>query len=156
VPKRILLCPRSRIETNTDLPLGHGHGKYGSLHDIFYQRARKYAEADEMKGFGEHFITVAHAQAWGVIATYEAKSMLFTRSAMTSARAVRLCQMMGLHCIDGPQGQIASTLMPPADWAELEERRRAWWGAFCFDSHCSLATGVGAHVHLRPRDWQKC
>lgn len=27
----------------------NGHPKYGHLHDVFYQRARQYAEADELK-----------------------------------------------------------------------------------------------------------
>lgn len=27
----------------------NGHEQYGHLHDIFYQRARSYAEADELK-----------------------------------------------------------------------------------------------------------
>ncbi|ORY69851.1 uncharacterized protein BCR38DRAFT_420234 [Pseudomassariella vexata] len=119
----------------------NGNDKYGSYHDIFYQRARQYAEADEMKGYGEHFITVAHAQAWCCIATDEAKSMLFTRAAMSSARTVRLVEMMGLHRLDCPPEEISPTLQPPADWQELEERRRTFWGAFCIDSHCSISTG---------------
>ncbi len=28
-----------------------GHAKYKSYHEIFYQRARKYVDADEMKVF---------------------------------------------------------------------------------------------------------
>ncbi|KAL7626208.1 hypothetical protein AAE478_002978 [Parahypoxylon ruwenzoriense] len=118
-----------------------GHPKYGSYHDIFYRRARQYADSDEMKGYGEHFITVAHAQAWCVIATYEAKSMMFTRAAMSCARGVRLVTMMGLHRLDGAAEEISPTLLPPKDWVELEERRRAFWGVFCIDSHCSISTG---------------
>lgn len=119
----------------------NGHPKYGHLHDIFYQRARQYAEADELKGHGEHFITLTHAQAWSIITTDEAKSMLFTRAAMSSARAVRLVNMMGLHQLDSPQEVSSPTLVPPKDWAELEERRRTFWGIFCLDSHCAISTG---------------
>ncbi|KAF3021597.1 hypothetical protein E8E14_013711 [Neopestalotiopsis sp. 37M] len=119
----------------------NGHPKYGHLHDVFYQRARQYAEADELKGHGEHFITVHHAQAWSLITTDEAKSMLFTRAAMSSARAVRLANMMGLQQLDTPNEVSSPTLMPPKDWAELEERRRTFWGIFCLDSHCAISTG---------------
>ncbi|KAI1647589.1 uncharacterized protein F4817DRAFT_337154 [Daldinia loculata] len=119
----------------------HGNPKYGAYHDIFYRRARQYAESDELKGYGEHFITVAHAQAWCVIATYEAKCMLFTRAAMSGSRGVRLVQMMGLHRLDGSAEEICPTLLPPRDWTELEERRRVFWGIFCIDSHCSISTG---------------
>ncbi|KAI0105459.1 hypothetical protein GGR51DRAFT_571796 [Nemania sp. FL0031] len=115
--------------------------KYHAYHDIFYRRARQYADMDEMKGNGEHFITVAHAQTWCVIATDEAKSMMFTRAAMSCARAVRLAAMMGLHHLDSPPDESSPTLAPPQDWAELEERRRVFWGIFCIDSHCSISTG---------------
>ncbi|KAH8195085.1 hypothetical protein TruAng_010742 [Truncatella angustata] len=119
----------------------NGHEQYGHLHDIFYQRARQYAEADELKGFGEHFITVQHAQAWALITTDEAKCMLFTRAAMSGARAIRLAHMMGLHRLDGNDEDLSPTLMPPKDWVELEERRRTFWGIFCLDSHSSVSTG---------------
>ncbi|KAI1487458.1 fungal-specific transcription factor domain-containing protein [Biscogniauxia mediterranea] len=115
--------------------------KYEPYHDIFYRRARQYAESDELKGYGEHFITVAHAQAWSIIGTYEARALMFTRAAMSCSRAVRLIQMMGLHQLDCPQGDSVPTLLPPRDWAELEERRRTFWGIFCIDSHASISTG---------------
>ncbi|KAH8673956.1 hypothetical protein BX600DRAFT_509177 [Xylariales sp. PMI_506] len=119
----------------------NGHEKYNALHEYMYQRARKYAEEDEMRGYGEHFITVSHAQAWCLITTDEAKSMLFTRAAMSSAKAVRLVEMMGLHRLDGPSEDTSPTLLPSKDWLEIEERRRAFWGVFCVDSHCSISTG---------------
>ncbi|KAI0512638.1 hypothetical protein F5B22DRAFT_299953 [Xylaria bambusicola] len=119
----------------------NGDPKYHTYHDVFYQRARNYAETDEMKGIGEHFITIAHAQTWCVLASDEAKSMMFTRAAMSSARAIRLTSMMGLHHLDTPPDESSPTLLPPKDWAELEERRRVFWGVFCIDSHCSISTG---------------
>lgn len=119
----------------------NGNEQYGPLHDVLYARARQYAEADELKGHGEHFITVHHAQAWSLICTDEAKSMLFTRAAMSSARAIRLAHMMGLHRLDNFPEEPSPALMPPRDWQELEERRRTFWGIFCLDSHCSVSTG---------------
>ncbi|KAI0434112.1 hypothetical protein F5Y09DRAFT_338004 [Xylaria sp. FL1042] len=119
----------------------NGDPKYHAYHDVFYKRARQYADMDEMKGYGEHFITIAHAQAWCVLATDEARSMMFTRAAMSCARAVRLSAMMGLHHLDSPPDESSPTILPPKDWAELEERRRVFWGIFCIDSHCSISTG---------------
>ncbi|KJZ76098.1 hypothetical protein HIM_04554 [Hirsutella minnesotensis 3608] len=118
-----------------------GPAKYHQYAPIFYQRARQYAEADEMRGHGEHFITIAHAQAWAILTSYEAKTMLFTRAAMSSAKCVRLVQMMGLDRLDGPREDLPPALGPPATWAELEERRRVFWGAFACDSHSSISTG---------------
>lgn len=80
---------------------------------------------------------------------------------MSSARAVRLVHMMGLHRLDCPPEEVAPTLVPPRDWTELEERRRVFWGVFCIDSHCSVATGwphlidsseVGNERYVKPRD----
>lgn len=118
-----------------------GHEKYDQYQDVFYRRARQYADADEMKGHGEHFITLSHAQAWALIASFEAKNMLFTRAAMSSARCVRLVHMMGLDRLDGDPDDIPPTLGPALTWAEVEERRRVFWGAFTIDSHASISTG---------------
>ena len=92
---------------------------------------------------GEHFITIGHAQAWALLAAYEARRLFFTRAAMSCSRCVRLVGMMGLNRLDDESGgdRIASTLQPPTDWTELEERRRVYWGAFCVDSHASISTG---------------
>ncbi|KAK2604521.1 hypothetical protein N8I77_007445 [Diaporthe amygdali] len=121
----------------------NGHEKYSAYHDAFHRRARHYLEEDELRGEGEHFITVAHAQAWALIATDEARCMWFTRAAMSTARCIKLIHMMGLHRLDDPNAaaEMAPTIAPPRDWTELEERRRVFWGAFCVDSHASISTG---------------
>lgn len=144
----------------------NGHATYGIYHDIFYQRARQYLEADELKvdmdadqgntacadtlqGDGEHFLSVCHAQAWALTATDEARSMKFTRAAMSSARCVRLVEMMGLHRLDDPNNSlIAPTIAPPVDWVEAEERRRIFWASFCMDSHASINTGWPTLIDL--------
>ncbi|KLU84256.1 binuclear zinc transcription factor [Magnaporthiopsis poae ATCC 64411] len=119
------------------------HPKYQSYHNVFYRRARQYLEADELRGAGEHFITVAHAQAWIFIATYEARCLMLTRAAMSCARAVRLCNIMGLHRLDDPEYemQMMPTILPAQSWLELEERRRTFWASFCVNSHVSIYSG---------------
>lgn len=144
--------------------------KYGEYTEVFYLRARQYADADEMKasfgsltsssriskrhiilsssyinlcvqGYGEHFITLFHAQAYCILASFEAKTMLFTRAALSTAKCVRLVNMMGLDSLDGDKDDIPPTLAPPTSWADLEERRRTFWGAYAVDAHSSIATG---------------
>ncbi|KAL2127491.1 hypothetical protein VTI74DRAFT_10634 [Chaetomium olivicolor] len=130
----------------------NGHSKYGCYHDALYQRARHYLEADELKGHGEHFITVAHAQAWALVATDEARCLRFTRAAMSSARSVRLSGMMGLQRLDDPvtdeERPMAPMIAPPRDWAELEERRRLFWGGYCLDCYASISTGWPSIIDL--------
>lgn len=67
--------------------------KYKDLKDLFYQRARKYVEADAIKGYGEHSITIAHCQTHVLLASYEFKMMYFPRAWMNTGAAVRLSQM---------------------------------------------------------------
>ncbi|KAG9253901.1 binuclear zinc transcription factor [Emericellopsis atlantica] len=115
------------------------HPKYDEYSEVFYQRARQYMDVDEMKA--KHFITMAHAQAYCLLAQFEAKCMYFTRAAMTSAKCVRLVQMMGFDRLDGEQDDLPPALPPATSWVEMEERRRTFWGAFAIDSHACVSTG---------------
>ncbi|KHO00785.1 binuclear zinc transcription factor [Metarhizium album ARSEF 1941] len=111
----------------------NGHAGYDQYSQVFYQRARQYIEADEMK--------LPMHQALCLVAAFEAKRMLFTRASMSCAKAVRLCQMMGLDRLDGARDDLPPALGPHSTWEELEERRRVFWGAFAIDSHASISTG---------------
>ncbi|KAK8050033.1 hypothetical protein PG994_011763 [Apiospora phragmitis] len=115
--------------------------KYAGMMDLFYQRARKYVEADYIKGYGEHMISVAHAQTHILLASYEFKMMYFPRAWMSTGSAARLSQMIGLHRLDGSGLDVKQCLPPPRDWTEREERRRTFWMAFCQDRYASIGTG---------------
>ncbi|KAI1647800.1 fungal-specific transcription factor domain-containing protein [Daldinia loculata] len=115
--------------------------KFADLKDLFYQRTRKYIEADYVKGYGEHMISVAHAQTHVLLASYEFKMMYFPRAWMSTGAAVRLCQMIGLHRLDGTGLDVKQCLPPPRDWTEREERRRTFWMAFSQDRYASIGTG---------------
>lgn len=116
-------------------------GKYHSHQEIFYRRARKYAELDEMKGLGEQMVSLAHAQSWVLIATYEFQMMFFPRAWASVGRASRLALMMSLNRLDGEGLDVKQVLPPPRDWTEREERRRTFWMAYCTDRYASMGTG---------------
>ena len=61
--------------------------KYAAYTEHFYQRSRKYAEQDEMRGHGESMITLGHCQAWTLLACYEFRMMYFPRAWMSIGRA---------------------------------------------------------------------
>lgn len=67
--------------------------KYADLKDLFYRRARKYVEADYVKGYGEHMISIAHCQTHTLLASYEMKMMYFPRAWINTGSAIRLAQM---------------------------------------------------------------
>ncbi|KAI1325259.1 fungal-specific transcription factor [Xylariaceae sp. FL0255] len=115
--------------------------KYNDLKFLFYQRARKYMEADSIRGYGEHLITIAHCQAHILLASFEFKMMYFPRAWMSTGAAVRMAQMLGLHRLDGAGLDVKMCLPPPRDWTEREERRRTFWMAFCEDRYASIGTG---------------
>lgn len=115
--------------------------RYSSLTDHFYRRARKYLELDEMRGHGENIITLSHCQAWVLLVVHEFKCMYFPRAWMSTGRAVRLAQMLGLHRLDGVGLDVKQCLPVPRDWTEREERRRTYWMAFWEDRCASIGTG---------------
>ncbi|KIW52422.1 hypothetical protein PV05_08058 [Exophiala xenobiotica] len=115
--------------------------KYSAYTEHFYARARKYAEADEMRGHGESMITIAHCQAWTLLGCHEFKLMYFPRAWMSIGRASRLALMMGLHRQDRVGLDVKQTLPPPRDWTDREERRRTFWMAYCQDRYASIGTG---------------
>ncbi|KAJ5935424.1 hypothetical protein N7466_004971 [Penicillium verhagenii] len=115
--------------------------KYFFLHTHFYQRARKYAETDEMKGFGESIISLGHCQTWILIGAYEFRMIYFPRAWLSVGKATRLALMMGLNRLDGSGIDVKQSMLPPKDWTEREERRRVFWMAFCTDRYASIGTG---------------
>ncbi|KAL4814869.1 fungal-specific transcription factor domain-containing protein [Aspergillus spinulosporus] len=115
--------------------------KYSNLHALFYQRARKYAELDQMKGLGEGVLTLMHCQAWLLIGGYEYKMMFFPRAWLSAGLASRLAVMLGLHRLDGEGLEVKQCLPLPRDWTEKEERRRVFWMAFNVDRYASVGTG---------------
>ncbi|KAL8859483.1 MAG: hypothetical protein Q9178_004161 [Gyalolechia marmorata] len=123
--------------------------RYYNHQDVFYRRARKYAEIDEMKGLGEAFVSVAHCQSWVLICTYEFQMMYFPRAWSSVGRAVRLAMMMGLNRLDGAGLEVKKVLPPPRDWTEREERRRTFWMAYCVDRYASMGTGWPTAVDER-------
>ncbi|KAJ5138633.1 uncharacterized protein N7515_003481 [Penicillium bovifimosum] len=115
--------------------------KYFFLHSHFYERARKYAELDEMKGFGENIVNLAHCQTWILIGTYEFRMIFFPRAWLSVGKAARLALMLGLNRLDGAGLDVKQSILPPKDWTEREERRRVFWGAFATDRYASIGTG---------------
>ncbi|KAK1149391.1 hypothetical protein N8T08_006614 [Aspergillus melleus] len=115
--------------------------KYHNLHELFYQRARKYAELEEMKGLGEGVLSLACCQTWLLIGTYEFRMMCFPRAWLSVGKASRLSLMLGLNRIDGLGHGVKQSLPAARDWTEKEERRRVFWMTYCVDRYASVGTG---------------
>jgi hypothetical protein len=114
---------------------------YKPVQDIFYQRARKYAEQDEMRSFGEQVCTVGHIQAWVLICLYESFNMYLVRGFLSIRKAAALILAAGLHKLDGVGLATTMFLSPAEDWTDLEERRRTFWAIFMHDRFLSAGSG---------------
>ena len=68
---------------------------------------------------------------------------------MSTARAVRLAQIMGLDSLDA-KSAAGTILPPPKDWAEVEERRRTFWMVFILDRAAASTTSWPKLL-----DWQQ-
>lgn len=115
--------------------------KYSGLEEHLYARARKYIHLDEMKGHGEHMVSVGHCQAWTLISLYEFKQMFFPRAWISVGRSARMAAMMCLNRLDGGGLDVKHCIPPPRDWFEKEERRRTFWLSFIHDRFASIGTG---------------
>lgn len=114
---------------------------YTAVTEHFYHRARKYMDIDEIAGRGQGVVTLAHAQATAYLASFETRMLYFPRAWLSIGRAARLCQMMNLHNLDGAGPDVKEMLPSPANWVELEERRRVFWAVFVQDRYLSIGSG---------------
>lgn len=108
--------------------------------DVYMGHSAISSPPDLTQGNGQGIITLAHAQCSVLLSRFEALHMWWSRTSMTTSRAVRLAQILGLDVLDGDtlQGQA----LPPArDWCEKEERRRTFWAVFYADRGASSTTG---------------
>ncbi|KAK9237542.1 hypothetical protein V1525DRAFT_432612 [Lipomyces kononenkoae] len=116
--------------------------KYRPYAAVFYSRARKYLEQVQMRGYGESIVVLPFTQAWILVSMYEYKVMYFPRAWLSSGIASRSALMLQTNKLDSATPSAGKQcLPPPADFIELEERRRTFWGAFCADRYASVGTG---------------
>lgn len=131
------ICLRYAVWANA-ASVSPRHQNYG---EVFYRRARKYLEQDEMRGFGEGCVSTSHCQTSILVSIYEFKHMYFPRAWLSAGRSSRLAQLLGFQRLDSVGADMKQTLPPPSDWVEREERRRAFWSCYWADRCASLGTG---------------
>lgn len=97
-------------------------------------------------------MTLAHAQCWLLLSSFEARHATFMRAAMSLGRAVRISQMLQLHCQDRGDPSylpVVPTEAAPMGQSEMEERRRTWWVAFAADRLVAATTRLPALISAR-------
>lgn len=111
--------------------------------DKFYEQARRYACANEMND--TMGVSLIQCQALVLISYYEYKHAIFPRAWLTAGKAMRLVHVLNLHRMDS--GTYSNSILSGSDdWVEIEERRRAFWSAFCLDSYSGFGGGFTSMI----------
>lgn len=104
-------------------------GHHQNIRDSLYQSS---CRAVETLASATASLTrrIEYIQAWLLLAIYEFMFQDFRRGWVSAGRAFRLIQLAGYESTDAPNK--GEPQYQPA-WAEMEERRRTLWLAYCLD-----------------------
>lgn len=104
-------------------------GHHQNIRDSLYQSS---CRAVEKLASANASLTrrIEYIQAWLLLAIYEFMFQDFRRGWISAGRAFRLIQLAGYESTDAPNK--GEPHYQPA-WAEMEERRRTLWLAYCLD-----------------------
>jgi hypothetical protein len=132
--------------------------QYRSLSGVLYAETRRMLEAldatgERVRGLpwitdgslmraagGSMAIPIEHIQAWLLVTHYEVLCMQEQRALLTAAGVFRLVQLSRLYDIDAANLSPSSPASPDDSFAEMEEKRRAFWLAFTLDRFLSMCS----------------
>lgn len=107
----------------------------GMGESLYYEARRLIREPEE--GMSTPATTeIEHIQAWLLLAIHELMFIDFRRGWISAGRAFRLIQLDWARYVDDLGSDCA-----PAQWVEIEQKRRTYWMAYCLDRFMSLRSG---------------
>ncbi|KAK4160155.1 hypothetical protein QBC43DRAFT_270881 [Cladorrhinum sp. PSN259] len=110
--------------------------QFRSLADSLYHETLRLLETrSQTPTLGEGLeMPLEQIQAWLLLAHYEILRVNEHQAMITAGRAFRLVQMARLYELDREEAEENSkTASSDEEFAELEEKRRTFWLAFCLD-----------------------
>lgn len=113
--------------------------QFESLRETVYNEARQMLESLDMSENDMLIVRIEQAQAWILITFYEFLRTNYRRGFISAGRVFRLVQLLRLHEVDNPVVSTGShSPGASADWTVIEEKRRAFWVAYCLDRFISV------------------
>lgn len=109
---------------------------YKGMGESLYYEARRLIREPEEGMSTPASTEIEHIQAWLLLAIHELMFIDFRRGWISAGRAFRLIQLDWARYIDDLGSECA-----PAQWVEIEQKRRTYWMAYCLDRFMSLRTG---------------
>ncbi|KAJ2987905.1 hypothetical protein NUW58_g4252 [Xylaria curta] len=101
---------------------------YKGMGESLYYEARRLLRDPEEGHASPATTEIEHVQAWLLLAIHELMFIDFRRGWISAGRAFRLIQLDWARYTNGLGSECA-----PAQWIEIEQRRRTFWMAYCLD-----------------------
>ncbi|KAJ5753993.1 uncharacterized protein N7511_008146 [Penicillium nucicola] len=119
------------------------------MRDSLYLCARSKLEALDSQIEYASSASLQSAQGWLLLTHYEFRYMNYSRAWITAGRAFRIIQLMKLHELDRYH-TTALDLAFTEPWAEVEEKRRTFWLAYCLDRFLNISDQWPLTLHEDP------
>lgn len=109
---------------------------YQNIGEHLYRHTRRELEILDSKSASLASTDIEQVQAWLLLAIHEFMCIDFRRGWLSAGRAFRLIQLNWLRDTD-----TVDINLVPADYVEVEQKRRTFWLAYCLDRFISIRTG---------------
>jgi len=138
--------------------------QYRDIGETFYHKTLESLEnlesSEHSLPWGAKYFQIEHIQAWLLLAIYEFKRMKGTQENAAASRALRLIRRCRLGDLDASdvfvqQGTYTASAAKNG-FAVVEEKRRTFWLAFCFERMLNTKDDLDRVLpeemvnHLRP------
>lgn len=116
--------------------------QFENMREILYNETRQMLEEGDLGD--KNTVLIEHLQAWILITYYEFLRSSYQRAWFSAGRVFRLVQLLRLYELDSPTRYfpVRSVRGGENDEIETEEKRRAFWVAYCLDRLISVQNGL--------------
>ena len=112
----------------------------------YYNKARSLTEAAALADPLSTQSTFYCAQAWLHLAMHDMICGRFALVWTSTCQAIRLLQIAKVHNLDIVNTSSANDVSENGNWPEAEEKRRAFWFAFCMDRSAFIGQGLPSFI----------
>jgi hypothetical protein len=119
-----------------------GADRYSHLSNEYYTNSRHLAELAGLNDPRGRHSTIPRVQTWLHLALYDLICARWALSWTNTSQAIRLLQIANVHNLDHTDPSLARNKCRNSTWSEAEEKRRAFWLAFCLDRSAFLTQGL--------------
>lgn len=119
-----------------------GVKQYSHQNNEYYTKARNLTEAAALTDPRCTQSALCRAQAWLHLAMYDMICGRFELVWTNTSQAICLLQIAKVHNLDTVKASSKSQKDKIGSLSELEERRRAFWFAFCMDRIAFISKGL--------------